>query len=125
MQIRKIKNDEVNSGTNDCILIFDFTKNLYKDLVILFPNFKPKDKKVGQLHIDFATIVKLCDNIIGSGKYTQKLNISSKKVSWRFLNSLEAGIGTKKKSSIILEKGFAGFDDIIVGWRVIKSKNYS
>lgn len=114
----------MNLGINNCMLIFDFTKDFYKDLIILFLNFKPKDKKVRQLYIDFATIVKLYNNIIGSERYTQKLTISSKKVSWRFLNLLEAGIGTKKKSSIILEKRFGRFDNIIVRWRVIKSKNH-
>ena len=123
-RIGEVKAGEVNSGANDCVLISDPTKDFYEDLVTLFPDLKPGDEKVGQLHIDSATVVESCDNTIGSGRYIQRPDTSSKRAPWRFLNSLEAGIGTKKKAGMIPEEGFAGFDGIIVGRGVIKSEDH-
>ena len=125
LQIEEIGAGEVNSGANDCVLISDPTKNFYEDLVTLFPDLKSGDKKVEQLYINSAIVVDSCDNTIGFRRYTQKPDTGSKRASWKFLNLLEAGIGTKKKAGMIPEKRFAGFDGIIVGRGVIKSKNHS
>lgn len=96
-------------------MIFNLANNFYKNLDALFINLKLRDKKVVQLYINSATFVKLFDNIINFEKYTHKPDTSSKKIIWKVLNSLKAGIRTKKKAGMMPEKRFARFEDNIVG----------
>lgn len=80
-QIREARTSKVSLGANDCMLTFDLAKNCYKDLVTLFPDLKPGNKKVRQLHVDSVTIVKLFDNTIYLKRYTHTSDNSSKRIS--------------------------------------------
>ena len=115
MQTKEFKANKVNSGDNDCMLIFDPAKYFYEDLALLFINLKPRNEKFGQFYIDSVIIFGLFDDIIGFKKHAYKPDSSSKRSPWKFLNSLNMGIGARKKADIILEEKPAGFDDIVVG----------
>lgn len=39
LQIGKVETSKVSLGVDDCIMIFDFLKDFYKDLGILFTDF--------------------------------------------------------------------------------------
>lgn len=77
--MREISTGKVSLGANDCIQIFDFIKNFYKGLNILFIDLKPEDKKVEKFQIYFITIAKSFENIISFKRYIYSLNSSSKK----------------------------------------------
>lgn len=114
----------MSSGANDCNLISDPAKDFYRDLDALFIDFELRNKKVVQFHVNSAIIVKLFDDTISFRKHIHMPDTSCKKTSRKFLNSLEAGIGTRKKAGKIPEEGFAEFDSIIVRREVIESKNH-
>lgn len=95
-------------GANDCILISNPAKDFYEDLGALFTALEPGDEKGMQLH---------------NGRYAHKPDTSSKRTQWKFLNSLDVGIGARKKARMTSE-GIAGFDGIIVGWGAIKSEDH-
>lgn len=87
----------MSSGADDCILIFDPAEDFYEDLDALFTDLELRDEKVVQLHVDSATVVESFDDTIGFGRYTHRPDTSSKRTLWKFLNSLEAGIGAMKR----------------------------
>lgn len=123
MQTEEVKAGEVRSGANDCILISDPAKYFYRDLGTLFTDLKPRDKEVGQLHIDSVTVVKPFNNTIGLEKYANRPDSSSKRSPSKFLNLLDARVEDRKKTNTILKKP-AGFDGIVVGRGVIKSEDH-
>lgn len=123
MQTEEVKTGEVRSGANDCFLIANPAKYFYRDLGTLFTDLKPRDKEVGQLHVDSVTVVKPFNNTIGLEKYTDRLDSSSKRSPLKFLSLLDARVEDRKKTDTILEKP-AGFDSIVVGWGVIKSEDH-
>ena len=113
----------MRSGTNDCMLITNPIKYFYEDLALLFVNLKPRDEEVGQFHKDFITVLELFNDTTGFQKYAYKLDSSSKKNPWKFLNSLCTGIEPKKKAGMISEKEPAEFNNIVVGRGVRKSED--
>ena len=73
---------------------------------MLYIPISSPETKVVQLYVDSATVFK--PYTIGFGRYTHRPDTSSKRTPWKFLNSLEAGIGARKKAGMIPEEGFAG-----------------
>lgn len=94
------------------MLIFNLIKDFYEDIDAIFTNFKLKDKKVGQLHINSAIVVELFDNTISLDQTVQK-----------FINFFKAKIRAKKKIGSISKEESTRFDNIIVVQKVIKSKD--
>ncbi len=86
-RIVDVKSYEVRSGADDCMLISDPAEYFYKDLGTLFTDLKPRDEKVGQLHVDSVTVVEpLFDDTIGLRKYAHRPNSSCKRTPSKFLN---------------------------------------
>ncbi len=123
-QIGEARTGEVSSGADDCMLVSDPAENFYEDLVTLFPDLKPGNEKVRQLHVDSVTVVEPFDNTICLGRYTHTPDSSSKRTSWKSCNSLRARIEARKKAGMISGEGPAGFDGIVVRRGVIKSEDH-
>ena len=96
-RVEEVKADKANSSNNDYVLVSDPAEDFYEDLGALFTDLKPGDEKVVQLHVDFVTVVEPFDDTIGIGRYTHEPGTSSKRTPWKFLNSLDARIGARKK----------------------------
>ena len=79
LQTKEFKVNKVNSGGNDCMLIFDPAEYFYKDLAPLFIDLKPRDEKVGQFYVDSVIIFELFEDIIGFKKHAHKPDSSSKR----------------------------------------------
>ena len=122
-RIGEVSTGEVSSGADDCILISGSAEDFYNDLGTLFTDLEPADEKVGKIHVDFVTVAVPLDDTIGFERYAHSPDSSSKRTRWKSLNSLDAGIGARKKAGMISE-GPAGFDGMIAGRWVGKSEDH-